>query len=55
MLFIPFYFINIITYSRSDSSLSVTNTLFTVKTSLSTSVDLSDFKLYFFNTAFTLY
>ena len=55
MLLIPFYFINIIIYLRSDSSLLVINTLFTIKTSSSTSVDLGDFKLYFFNIAFTLY
>jgi len=49
----PSHFINITTYLRSNSSLLVADTLSAVKYSLLTYIDSGDFKLRFFNTAFT--
>jgi hypothetical protein len=53
VLLMPFHFINITTYLRSNSSLLVVDILSTIKYSLSIYVNLGDFKLRFFNTTFT--
>ena len=54
MLPIPSYFIDIITHLMSNSSLLVADILSAVKYSLLIFIDLGDFKLCFFDTAFTL-
>ena len=54
MLPMPSYFIDIITYLMSDSFLLVADILFAIKYFLLISINLGDFKLCFFNTAFIL-
>ena len=49
----PSHFINITTYLRSNFSLLVADILSIIKYFLLISIDLGDFKLRFFNTAFT--